>query len=351
MRIVVFGATGNVGTALVRVLSVEPRVDEVVGVARRLPALRVEKTSWRSADISRDALEPIVEGAGAIVHLAWLIQPSRDEAVTRATNVEGSRRVFQAAAAAGVPALVYASSIGAYAPGPKDRFVDESHPVTGIASSFYSRHKAAVEADIARFADEHPAMRVAWLRPGLIFQREAASGIRRLFAGPFLLSPLLRRRLVPVFPAHPRLRVQAVHARDVADAYRRAALGDDARGPYNVAAEPVLDAPTFGRLLRARTVPVSERVLRAGARLSWRARLQPTPPGWVDMGLGVPLMDTSRIRAELDWTPTRGADEAFLELFDGIREGAGLPTPPLDPSTDGPARVREVLTGIGSRSR
>jgi nucleoside-diphosphate-sugar epimerase len=351
MRIVIFGATGNVGTALVRALSMEPRVAEIVGVARRLPELRVEKTTWRSADISRDALEPVVEGADAVVHLAWLIQPSRDESVTRATNVEGSSRVFRAAAAARVPTLVYASSIGAYAPGPKDRFVDESHPVTGIPSSFYSRHKAAVEADIASFADEHPAMRVAWLRPGLIFQREAASGIRRLFAGPFLLSPLLQRRLVPVFPAHPRLRVQAVHAHDVADAYRRAALGDNARGPYNVAAEPVLDAPTFARLLRARTVPVSERVLRTGAWLSWRARLQPTPPGWVDMGLGVPLMDTSRIRSELGWTPTRGADEAFLELFDGMRERAGLPTPPLDPSTGGPGRVREVLTGIGSRSR
>ena len=44
-----------------------------------------------------------------------------------------------------MPALVYASSVGAYAPGPKDRRVPETWPTTGVESSFYSRDKAAVE--------------------------------------------------------------------------------------------------------------------------------------------------------------------------------------------------------------
>jgi UDP-glucose 4-epimerase len=351
MRVVVVGATGNVGSALVRRLAAEPRVDEIVGIARRLPAWRVEKTTWRVADVSRDRLEPLLEGADAVVHLAWLIQPSRDEATTWATNVEGSRRVFAAVAAARVGALVYASSIGAYATGPKDRSVDESHPVTGIPTSFYSRHKAIVEAEIVALQDATPELRVAWLRPGLIFQREAASGIRRLFVGPLLPSPLLRRGLVPVVPRHPRLRVQAVHARDVADAYRLAILDDTARGPYNVAADPVLDGPALARLLGARPVPVPRALLRGAASLSWRVRLQPTPPGWLDLGLGVPLMDCTRARRELGWTPKHDAGEAFLELFDGMRERAGLPTPPLDPATGGRGRVREVLTGVGGHSR
>ncbi len=351
MRVIVTGATGNAGSALVRRLAAEPRVDEIVGIARRLPAWSIEKTSWRVADISRDRLEPLLDGADAVVHLAWLIQPSRDEATTWATNVEGSRRVFAAVAAARVGALIYASSVGAYAPGPKDRPVDESHPVTGIPASFYSRHKAIVEAEIMTLQDAHPELRVAWLRPGLIFQRDAASGIRRLFAGPLLPSPLVRRGLVPVVPRHPRLRVQGVHADDVADAYRRAILDDTARGPYNVAAEPVLDGPTLARLLGARTAPVPGAVLRGAAALTWRARLQPTPPGWVDLALGAPIMDCGRARRELGWTPARSATEAFLELFDGMRDRAGLPTPPLDPSTGGPARVREVLSGVGGQSR
>src|SRR3954451_3523431 len=147
MRVVVIGATGNAGTSVLEALAHEDRVDEVVGVARRMPEARFQKVRWRKADISdpNTDLAGLMRGADCVVHLAWLIQPSHDESVTHATNVEGSQRVFDAVAAAGVPALVYASSVGAYAAGPKDRAVDESWPTTGIQSSFYSRHNAAVE--------------------------------------------------------------------------------------------------------------------------------------------------------------------------------------------------------------
>jgi UDP-glucose 4-epimerase len=117
-----------------------------------------------------------------------------------------------------------------------------------------------------------------------------------------------------------------------------------------VAADPVLDPPELARILGARTIPVPARALRAAADLTWRLHLQPTSPGWVDMGLGVPLMDTSRARNELGWTPRHTAAEALLELIDGMREGAGSDTPPLSPQTTAPARAREVLTGVGHRS-
>jgi len=351
MRVVVFGASGNVGTALLRALAGEDRVREVVGVARRVPDTPAPKTTWARADITRDELDPLVRGADCVVHLAWLIQPSRDESVTHATNVAGSGRVFEATARAGVPALVYASSIGAYSAGPKDRGVDESWPTNGTPTSFYARHKAATERRLDLLETEHPGLRVVRLRPGLIFQRDAATGIRRLFVGPFLPNPLVRRELVPVVPRHPRLRAQAVHADDVADAYRRAIVSPEARGPFNVAADPPLDGDVVAGLLGAKAVDVPARVLRAATTLTWRARLQPTEPGWVDMALAVPLMDTSRIRTELGWEPRHGADEAFLELFDGLRAGAGHPTPPLDPATSGPLRAREIVTGVGRTSK
>lgn len=350
MRIVVVGATGNVGSALVRTLAGDERVDEIVGLARRRPELRQPRTTWQVADIVKDDLRPLLLGADVVVHLAWLIQPSRNERVTHAVNVQGSARVFRAAADAGVGTVVYASSVGAYSAGPKDRAVDESWPTEGIPSSFYGRHKAAVERILDSFEAAHPQVRVVRLRPGLIFQREAASEIRRLFAGPLLPSPLLRRGLIPVVPRHPRLRFQAVHSHDVADAYRRAILDERARGAYNVAAEPVLDGPALARLLGARSVPMPDWLLRGAADLSWRARLQPTPAGWVDLGLGVPIMDTSRARDELGWSPRHTAEDAFLDLFEGMREGAGLPTPPLSPQTGGPSRSGELLSGVGGRN-
>ena len=112
MRVVVTGATGNVGTSVLRALSRDPAIEEIVGIARRRPQLSAARTRWVSADVARDDLAGHLRGAACVVHLAWLIQPSRDPATTRAVNVGGSRRVFEAVAAAGVPSLVHASGCG-----------------------------------------------------------------------------------------------------------------------------------------------------------------------------------------------------------------------------------------------
>src|SRR3954454_16969187 len=220
MRIVVTGASGNVGTSVVAALGRDPRVEEIVGLARRLPRLTFPRTRWVQADIVTSRLTDFFRDADAVIHLAWLIQPSRDERTLEAVNVTGSRRVFEAAAEAGVGALVHASSIGAYSAGPSDRPVDESWPTGGTPSLFYARHKAAAERALDAMETAHPELRVVRLRPALIFKREAASEIRPLFPGPFLPSPLVRPGLLPVLPLPAGLVVQAVHADDVAEAYR-----------------------------------------------------------------------------------------------------------------------------------
>jgi UDP-glucose 4-epimerase len=328
MRVVVVGATGNVGTSLLDALAEEPQVESVLGIARRRPDIVPPKVEWAPADIARDELLPHFRGAGCVVHLAWQVQPSHDRNRLWLTNVHGSRRVFRAAAEAGVPALVYASSVGAYSPGPKDRLVDESWPTDGVRTSFYARHKAETERMLDDLERERADLRIVRLRPGLIFKREAASWVKRLFAGPFMPSPLVRPSLVPVVPDIPRLRFQAVHSRDVGEAYRLAIVGGG-RGAFNLAAEPVLDPPELARLLRARTVKIPTRVVRALTAATWQLHLQPTPPGWLDLALGVPLLDTKRAREQLGWEPRRSAGDALLELMGGIRDRAGAPEPPL----------------------
>jgi nucleoside-diphosphate-sugar epimerase len=348
MRVVVVGATGNVGTSLLRAFADEAAVDSVVGVARRRPSLDFPKTEWVAADVVDADLMKIFRGADAVVHLAWLIQPSRDRNLLWRVNVEGSSRVFRAVADAGVPALVFASSVGVYSPGPKDRAVDETWPTHGTPTNEYARAKAEVERRLDRFEREHGDVRVVRLRPALIFKRESAAGQRRLFAGPFLPGSLLRPGAIPALPDIPGLRFQAVHSYDVGDAYRLAVVGD-ARGAFNVAAEPVLDLPAIARLLRARTFRMSAQTARAGAAIAYRLRLTPIPPSWLDMGLAVPIMDTTRARESLGWTPRHTAEQAISDLLEGMREGAGLETPPLSPRTSGPARIRELATGVGRR--
>ncbi|MGX6605805.1 NAD-dependent epimerase/dehydratase family protein [Micromonosporaceae bacterium Da 78-11] len=230
----IVGATGNAGTALLRRLRAESDI-EVIGVVRRLPdpvGVYAEAT-WHSIDVgaddATDRLAEVFAGADAVVNLAWQIQPSHDPRALYRTNVLGSRSVARAALRAGVGALVQASSVGAYAPGPKNAYVKESWPRTGVLESSYSRHKALVERMLDEIEADHPTLRVVRLRPGLIFQRAVGTEIARYFAGPLLPARLLRFQVIPLIPAHPGLRMQAVHADDVAEAYVRV-LRTDARG-------------------------------------------------------------------------------------------------------------------------
>jgi hypothetical protein len=63
------------------------------------------------------------------------------------------------------------------------------------------------------------------------------------------------------------------------------------------------------------------------------------------MGLNAPLLDSSRARDELGWTPRRTGLEALAEALDGIREGATAPTPPLRERS----RAEEIATRVGGR--
>ncbi|GAB2596763.1 SDR family oxidoreductase [Streptomyces capparidis] len=349
-RVVVVGATGNVGTGVVTALGDDPRVGSVLGLARRLPEWSPPKTEWAAVDIAEADEEELVRhfrGADAVIHLAWIFQPTHDPVTTWRTNVLGSVRVFDAVVAAGVPALVHASSVGAYSPGPKDRAVDESWPTHGWPDAAYCREKAYLERVLDGVERAAPHLRVVRLRPGFIFTRGSASEQRRLFAGPLLPGALARPELVPVVPDIPGLRFQALHTADAAEAYRLAAA-KPVRGAFNIAADPVVDAAVLSRLLRARSVRVGPAPLRLALSAAWRLHLVPASPHLFDAVLRLPVMDTSRAREELGWTPRYTAEEALEEVLAGLREGAGLPTPPLASRVRG-GRLRELSTGVGRR--
>ncbi|MEV6394594.1 NAD-dependent epimerase/dehydratase family protein [Streptomyces sp. NPDC051907] len=331
-RVVVVGATGNVGTSVVQALSGSPGIASVLGIARRVPDWRPEGTEWVAADVDPGGpeLAPHFAGADAVVHLAWKFQPTHDPATTWRTNVLGSIRVFDAAAEAGVPALVYASSVGAYSPGPKDQLVDEDWPTHGWPQAAYCREKAYLERYLDAYEQRHGAMRVVRMRPGFQFKRESASQQLRIFAGRLLPAHLVRPSLVPAFPDLPGLTFQALHTDDAATAYREAVVRP-VRGAFNLAADPSLDAARLARILEARPLRVPLPPVRAALSAAWRLRLVPASPDLFDAVLHLPLLDSSRARSELDWQPRYTAVEAVQEFLDGLRTDAGMDTAPLAP--------------------
>jgi len=205
-----------------------------------------------------------------------------------------------------------------------------------------------VERVLDDFAARHPDIRTVRLRPALTFKQEAATEIRRLFIGPLLPGRVLRRDWLRLLPFPRGLRTQAVDSHDVGRAYRLAALGD-VRGAFNVAAPPVLDASLLAAALGGRSVELPAGAIRAAAWATWKARLQPTSPGWLDMGMLSPIMDTARAQRQLGWNATVRADDAVVALLDGLRRGTGASTPPLDPRSSGTLRWREFRSGVGAR--
>jgi UDP-glucose 4-epimerase len=348
MRVVITGASGNVGTALVQRLSEEPEVESLVGLCRRVPTWRPAKTTWVPADVATDDLAEIFTGADAVVHLAWLFQPTHRPDLTWQANAVGSVRVMRAVAQAGVPALVYASSVGAYSPRSSLTPVDESWPTHGWPQASYSREKAYVERVLDHHEAAFPDRRVVRMRPAFIFMRGSAVQQRRLFMGPLVPGRVVRPGLVPVVPDPGGLRLQTLHTDDAADAYARAVL-QQVSGAFNLAAEPVLDMAAIADCLDARAVRMPTAVARAGLAAAWHAHLVPASPHLFDLVNRIPMLDTTRAREVLGWTPRHDAPAAIRAFLAGLVSGEGAATPPLSPETGGRHRGHEVATGVGER--
>ena len=351
MRVVITGASGNVGTALARRLRAGGH--EVVGIARRPPAPGAGDgpQEWVRADLSRECHDVLVEafrGADAVVHLVWGFQPTHCIDYLEEVGVGGTRRVLAAVAAAGVGHLLHQSSIGAYSPRLDDVPVAEDWPTGGIQASPYSRHKSAAERLLDDFEADHDVV-VTRTRPGIIGQRSASSAQLRYFLPTVVPARLLRH--LPVLPLDRSITLQVVHADDVADAMVRI-LEAKAPGPFNLVTEPVLGHRDIARVLGARPVHVPFSVLRAAADLSWRAHLQPVDAGWADMANGAPVLDATRARTELGWQPQHSAEEVLAEAVAGMADAAHGSTEVLRERTIADGLRRAVLQGpVAYRAR
>lgn len=328
MRIVIVGGTGNIGTALVRRLA---SAHDVRVLARRPPEQPDEiapGVDWQRCDVAADDLDPVVADADVVVHLAWLFQPTRDPARTWRVNVIGTERLLAALERAKTPALVYSSSVAAYSPRSDHHAVDEAFATHGAGIAAYAREKAYVERMLDSFELRNPRTRTVRMRSAFVFQRAAAAEQWRLFIANPRLRRLFDTRLLPAVPLPSDLLVQAVHADDLTEAFV-AAIEGDAAGPYNVAADDVLEAPDVAALLNARALRVDARRMRALVGTAWKAHASKAPPDLYDTMMSLPVMSTRRARDELGWRPRTTAADAIGAFLAGTAEQQTGPTPAL----------------------
>lgn len=370
MRVVVVGASGNVGTAVLSALANEPVVTDLVGVARRIPrsggASTVEfphdAASWFRLDLAApdapkrsktpsvtDQLADVFAGADTVIHVARTPRADVSSHTRRAHDLEVARRVFDAAAKAHVPHVIAASCTGAYAPSDDDSPRVESWPVRGgdvTASAPWARvhtvagdaaaadrpmtPTASVERLLVKLANESEVI-VTSVRTPIVLHRRVGSQLVRDVVGKLPSKPLRKDGTVPIVLWPEGLRIQVVHADDVGEAYRKLVIQRQP-GAFNIAAADVLDGQAFADIVsdgQIRMITDAQARLALGA--ASKMGVAPVDPRWLATLFDSPILDTTLARELLKWEPQHDARSTLIEAVEGIRDGAGAQTPPLLP--------------------
>jgi nucleoside-diphosphate-sugar epimerase/putative sterol carrier protein len=351
MKIVVTGGSGQLGTILLRRLAADRAVKSLVCLDLRPPAVASPKLQSARADVREAGIERHMEGADALVHLAFLVTQAVPREEMRSINVDGSKNVFRAALHARVPAVVYASSVAAYGVF-KDhpRPIVEETPRRYQSSLMYAATKFEVEAHLDDLEAAHPDTAFTRLRPGIL------AGARMDHA----LGRALSARLVldPGSPALPW-----VWDEDVAEA-AILALKRRARGAFNVVADGELEPRAFAEAAGFRYLRLPARVLAGLTQLPrGLTGVPPGDPAWLDTAAAASMViSNERAKQELGWTPRcpttadvarrlgevmRGPMDARLSLFFRLAALAARRAPPMPEAASMTARVHLDITGPG----
>jgi nucleoside-diphosphate-sugar epimerase len=333
LTVAITGPTGEIGMALLRELEGVDAVESVRGMARRpfRPELYGwQKVSYQRGDIlDRDSLTRLFEGADVVVHLAFSIFGGRGQ--TRRVNLVGSRNVFAAARKAGVTRLAYASSVAAYGfhrenPQP----LTEGVPPLGSEDFYYSAQKAELEAALAD-ALEGSEIEPYVFRPCVVAGPQATMLIDRIVGSARLGDPLPKFRrwagripgVAPVLPDS-GIRFQLVHHDDMASALAAAIEGKGEPGPYNLAGEGAVTLGDVARSIGWHSVRIPAPLASLGGGFAQRLAFFSPQLEWAIAYNRPVLMDTTKARVELGWSPRFDAEETLVQTAIGAREAGTL---------------------------
>jgi nucleoside-diphosphate-sugar epimerase len=329
LTVAVTGPTGDIGVAVVNALERSRRVKKIVGMARRPfdPAEQGwKKTEYRQGDVQDQAsVRDLVKGANAVVHLAFVILSAGDD--THDLNVDGSRRVFEEAAKAGVERICYASSVAAYGfHDDNPDWLTEDIPPRGSAEHPYSHQKAEVEAVLAEVLLRRRKTVAYAFRPCIVAGPGAQTLVEEIpyyrlsEAMPEAVRGLLSSMpiLKPVIP-DPGTPFQLVHEDDVASAFVAAVAGKGEPGPYNLAGRGTLTLSDIADALGWYSVPLPTVALDAAAEIASRLPLMPASVAWLHSVRKPVLLKTDRAQKELGWKPKHTAKATLNQLVEARR--------------------------------
>ncbi len=299
-RIGVTGVSGYLGRALLPLLDSDPQVEKVVGVDLRDPPFSL-KLEFHRLDVRDVLLYRLLEGLDTVVHLAFILDPIRDEELMRSVNVGGTENLLRAAERAGVRKLVILSSATVYGAHPDNPVpLTEESPLRANRDFPYAWQKLEVERVAESFAREHPEVVVTVLRPAIVF----GPGVQNFISRSLLEAP----RVFTVRGYNPPM--QFLHEEDAARAIHLA-IRKDLPGAYNVAPDGWLQAREVLELVGKGRVELPEGVAFALAERLYRIGLLESPPGELHFIMHPWVISNSRFR-QAGWEPAHSNAEALL---------------------------------------
>jgi nucleoside-diphosphate-sugar epimerase len=161
----VLGASGFIGTRLVKYLSEQPgmrvRAVDIVPPRSRLPGVE-----YTDADVRSPLPIAIGEGVRTLYNLAAIHRtPGHPTNEYYDTNIGGALNATALATLCGIERIFFTSSISVY--GPSEELLDESSPLHPISA--YGRSKLLSEQIHRRWLEAAPERRLSIVRPGVVF--------------------------------------------------------------------------------------------------------------------------------------------------------------------------------------
>ena len=245
-------------------------------------------------------------GITHVVHLASILQASKDRARDFDIDVNGTRNVLHACIEAGVQHLTVTSSgaaYGYYADNPE--WIDESDAIRGNAEFAYSDHKRQVEELLASFRSKHPELQQLIFRPGTVLGSETRNQITGLFEAKRILT--IKGSDSPfVF----------IWDQDVLAAMEMG-IREDKHGIYNMAGDGALTLHEIARRLNKPTLNLAPWVLKSALQVAkWLGK--PTGPEQINFLRYRPVLSNRRLKDEFGYPLQKTSAETF-EFFVNAR--------------------------------
>ena len=308
MRYLITGGSGYIGSRLIEILGERDDADSIVNVDVRPPGRPHPKATFVRGDVRDSAsIRELLERheVDVLVHLAFILNPIRDEARMYDVDVNGTEAVLRAAAGAGTGQVLVTSSAtayGAFADNPKP--IAEDWPVRGQPDFSYARHKADADRLCQLWALQNPDRVMTIVRPSIVFGPNVDNYISRGWQN---------SAFMPILDGVDE-EFQLVHEDDVVSAIV-GLLDARAPGAFNVAADGTLRWGESAEMIGLKTRRMSLRTTRRIYSVAWalHAPRIESPPGNLAFIRYPWVVSNEKLKAEIGWEPSADTRQIFVE--------------------------------------